>query len=219
MHSSIKTILAAVTLSALLGGSATAQNMDKINKWFDAQKGKTYDIQKPGEIKAAPGQIHATGNIQTPGTIQTPGNIQIPRGIKAIKQSDEGKCEHRYVVGADALFDFDKAFLNPRAEQTLKALAPMLARESQHQIKIEGHTDAIGTDEYNQDLSERRASAVQFWLVDKKVIKSAAVTGFGKKHPIAPNTKKDGSDNPAGRQLNRRVEIVVDRCKAAETSQ
>ncbi|HEY9732286.1 MAG TPA: OmpA family protein [Drouetiella sp.] len=219
MHSSIKSILAAVALSALAAGSATAQNVDKINKWFDAQKGRTFEIQKPGEVRSAPGKLQAPGTIQTPGAIQTPGNIQIPRGIKAIKQSDEGKCEHRYVVGADALFDFDKAFLNPRAEQTLKALGPMLAKEGQHEIKVEGHTDGIGTDEYNQDLSERRANAVQFWLVDKKYIKSATVTGFGKKHPIAPNTKKDGSDNPSGRQLNRRVEVVVDRCKAAEVSQ
>lgn len=203
----------ALILGATSFQSASATDVDKINKWFDAQKGKTYQIQAPGAVQNVPGKI------QTPGAIQKPGNIQIPRGIKAIKQSDEGKCEHRYVVGADALFDFDKAFLNPRAEQTLKALGPMLAKEKQYEIKVEGHTDGIGTDEYNQDLSERRANAVQYWLVDKKFIKAATVTGFGKKHPIAPNTKKDGSDNPAGRQLNRRVEVVVDRCKAAENPQ
>jgi len=214
-----KTILAVLVLQALTGVSASAQNVDKINKWFDAQKGKTYQIQTPGAVQNVPGKVQSSGNIQSPGNIQKPGNIQIPRGIKAIKQSDEGKCEHRYVVGADALFDFDKAFLNPKAEQTLKALGPMLAKEQRYEIKVEGHTDGIGSDEYNQDLSERRANAVQFWLVDNKFIKAATVIGFGKKHPIAPNTKKDGSDNPAGRQLNRRVEVVVDRCKAEDVSQ
>ncbi|CAN5668819.1 hypothetical protein BH10CYA1_BH10CYA1_41910 [soil metagenome] len=213
MPSTAKYLFAMLASGAALTVSVSAQDTSKINKWFDAQKGKTYEIQKPGVSQEAPARI------QTPGAIQKPGNIQIPRGIKAIKQSDSGKCEHRYVVGADALFDFDKAFLNLRAEQTLTALGPMLAKDKNYEIKVEGHTDGIGTDEYNQDLSERRANAVQYWLIDKKFIKASTVIGFGKKHPIAPNTKKDGTDNPSGRQLNRRVEVVVDRCKSLEVSQ
>ncbi len=210
MLSTTKIVFSLLVTGATFTHSALAQNYpdtSKINKWFADQKGKTYEIQTPGAIQAP------AGKIQTPGAIQTPGNIQIPRGLRAIKQSDTSKCEHRYVVGADALFDFDKAFLNLRAEQTLKALAPLLVKEKEYEIKVDGHTDGIGTDEYNQNLSERRANAVQYWLVDHKVVTAATVTGYGKKHPIAPNTKKDGSDNPAGRQLNRRVEIVVDRCK------
>jgi outer membrane protein OmpA-like peptidoglycan-associated protein len=156
--------------------------------------------------------------MQRPGAIQTPGAIQIPRGIKAIKQSDTTNCEHRYVVGADALFDFDKAFFNPRAEVTLKALGPLLTKEGKHLITVEGHTDSIGSVEYNQDLSERRANAVQYWLVDHKFVNAATVTGYGRNRPVAPNTKKDGSDNPPGRQLNRRVEVVVDRCKQASAA-
>ena len=82
-------------------------------------------------------------------------------------------------------------------------------------MAIEGYTDAIGSAAYNQELSERRARAVEVWLVAHGIVgrDAAQVQGYGKSKPIAPNTKPDGSDNPEGREKNRRVEIVIDTCK------
>jgi integral membrane sensor domain MASE1 len=81
-------------------------------------------------------------------------------------------------------------------------------------IEIDGHTDAIGSLSYNRQLSEARAKTVKDWLVTREYISaSTPITGYGKIRPISPNTNPDGSDNPIGRQKNRRVEILIDACK------
>jgi outer membrane protein OmpA-like peptidoglycan-associated protein len=148
-------------------------------------------------------------------TWQTPGAIQVPKGIQAIR-TEEAKCTKRFSVGADALFEFDKAALTPGAAETLNALLPLLAKAGKHPASIEGHTDAKGSDDYNQALSEKRAQTVKDWLVAKGALPAATpIQGWGKRRPIAPNAKPDGSDDPAGRQKNRRVEVVLDLCKDA----
>ena len=171
------------------------------------------EIQKPGEIQQPKGTWQVPGEIQQPkGPWQKPGEIQVPKGIQAIKREDAG-CQHRLNVGADALFAFDKSDLNPDAEETLSALGPEITRLGDHPATIEGHTDSIGSADYNQRLSERRAEAVKSWLVSHKFLPQSTPTkGYGKTRPIAPNTNPDGSYNPQGRQKNRRVEVVVDSC-------
>ena len=173
-----------------------------------------YEIQKPGEIQQPKGNWQKPGEIQQPkGTWQTPGEIQVPKGIQAIR-TEEAKCAKRFLVGADALFEFDKSTLSKDAEETLKALLPLLAKAGKHPASVEGHTDAKGTDAYNQALSERRAQTVKDWLVTQGAIPAASpISGWGKRKPVAPNTKPDGTDDPAGRQKNRRVEVVLDLCK------
>jgi len=77
-------------------------------------------------------------------------------------------------------------------------------------VTIEGHTDSIGSDAYNQRLSERRAAAVKQYLVSKGVGADRLTTvGRGEKDPVAPNTTPDGKDNPEGRAMNRRAELKV----------
>ena len=85
----------------------------------------------------------------------------------------------------------------------------------EHPVVVEGHTDAVGNDAYNMDLSEKRAKAVRDWLVAQHYLENATsvVQAFGKTRPAAPNTNADGTDSPAGRQKNRRVEVVIDTCK------
>ena len=82
-------------------------------------------------------------------------------------------------------------------------------------MRIEGHTDGKGTDDYNQKLSERRARCRQglAWRRSNFLPEQASVVGHGEKKPVAPNENPDGSDNPDGRQLNRRVELVFVTCK------
>jgi len=124
-----------------------------------------------------------------------------------VKESD---TEIRIDLAADVLFDFDKADLLPKAEETLQKAADLIKQHNaKGVVRIEGHTDAKGSDAYNQKLSERRASAVKRWFESHGLHEHFATAGFGAKQPVAPNAKPDGSDDPDGRAKNRRVEIVV----------
>jgi outer membrane protein OmpA-like peptidoglycan-associated protein len=168
-----------------------------------------YPIQRPNGTWQKPGEIQ-----QPKGPWQTPGMLQAPKGIQAIRTQDE-KCQRRLIVGADALFEFNKATLTPDAIETLNALGPLVRRAGKHPVTVEGHTDAIGSPRSNQELSERRAEAVRAWLTEQHYVDAASLTakGFGKTRPIAPNRNPDGSDSPEGRQKNRRVELVIDNCQ------
>jgi outer membrane protein OmpA-like peptidoglycan-associated protein len=121
-------------------------------------------------------------------------------------------CEERLRVGSDFLFDFDRAEVRAEASPALEELSERVA--SAHKaVMIEGHTDAIGTDAYNQGLSERRALAVRSALINRGLpLAQLNVHGFGKTRPVAPNQRPDGSDDPEGRQRNRRVEVVINTC-------
>jgi outer membrane protein OmpA-like peptidoglycan-associated protein len=123
----------------------------------------------------------------------------------------ETSTEVRIDLAADVLFDFDKADLLPKAQQTLAQAASIIRDKAKGSVRIDGYTDAKGSDAYNQRLSERRAAAVETWFKTQGNLKSISfvVRGFGAKNPVAPNTKADGSDNPEGRKKNRRVEIVI----------
>ena len=105
---------------------------------------------------------------------------------------------------SDVLFDVDKATLKPGARERLARIAGILSSHPTLQIEIEGHTDSTGSDEYNQGLSERRAQAVQAYLSQQGIGQTIASTvGFGESRPVATN------GTSAGRQQNRRVEIIV----------
>ncbi|WPF82647.1 OmpA family protein [Sanguibacter sp. 4.1] len=108
-----------------------------------------------------------------------------------------------------ALFDFGTSDLRPESEQTLDSLAAALAETGAPTLQIGGHTDSISDEAFNQQLSEDRAQAVADALVERGVTTTLETTGYGETRPVAPETTADGSDNPAGRQLNRRVEIFV----------
>ncbi len=125
-----------------------------------------------------------------------------------VKETD---LEVRIELAADVLFDFDKATIKPAAARVLGEAARIIRERSTGPVRVEGHTDARGTDAYNQRLSDRRAGAVKAWLAAKGGLDGVTFTtkGFGAQQPIAPNAKSDGSDDPEGRQRNRRVEIII----------
>ncbi len=165
----------------------------------------------PAALDAQNGRIQKPGEIQKPrGTWQVPGPIQKPGPIQTVKE----QCTARLLASADTLFEFDKSDLSDGAEKVLAELGPMIRKEGRHPLTIDGHTDALGTAAYNQTLSEKRAKAVEVWLRSHGFVEgdAARVRGLGHTHPVAPNTKPDGTDNPEGRQKNRRVEIVIDTC-------
>jgi outer membrane protein OmpA-like peptidoglycan-associated protein len=124
----------------------------------------------------------------------------------------ETKTEIHIDLAADVLFDFDKSTLRPTARDALHQAASIIRDNAKGStVRIDGYTDSKGSDPYNQRLSDRRAESVKNWFVTKKGLKdvSFATKGYGAKNPVAPNTKPDGSDDPDGRQKNRRVEITV----------
>ena len=109
---------------------------------------------------------------------------------------------------ADVLFDFDKAELRPDATASLTKAAELIKSYATAPLSVLGHTDSKGADAYNDALSLRRAEAVARAL-QQQTGRQARVEGKGKRHPVAPNTTPDGRDDPDGRQLNRRVQILI----------
>ena len=107
------------------------------------------------------------------------------------------------------LFDFGKSDIRPDAAQTLKSLASVLNNAKVPAAHIYGHTDSVSDEAFNQQLSEARANAVKNDLAKNGVTATLDATGYGESKPVAPNENADGSDNPAGRALNRRVEIFI----------
>ena len=108
-------------------------------------------------------------------------------------------------------FDFDRSDITEADVAELKKAINFLRKYPDARVKVEGHTDSKGTEEYNQKLSERRADAVRQYLIKEGAVKKAMIsaTGYGELRPIAPNETKDGKDNPEGRAENRRVEILI----------
>jgi outer membrane protein OmpA-like peptidoglycan-associated protein len=105
---------------------------------------------------------------------------------------------------ADILFDFDKATLRRDVEFNLVKIATILNQFGEMKILIEGHTDSIGTEEYNLGLSQRRARAVLEFLISQGVVEARLSSeGYGEARPVADN------DTDAGRQKNRRVDLVI----------
>ncbi len=111
------------------------------------------------------------------------------------------------VLSGDILFDFDRADIRPEFQGVLTEVADMV-RAAGDPVQIEGHTDSIGSAEYNMRLGQRRADSVANFLAAQTVPRDLMTTvSFGETRPVAPNTTPDGRDNPEGRALNRRVEI------------
>jgi outer membrane protein OmpA-like peptidoglycan-associated protein len=105
---------------------------------------------------------------------------------------------------SDVLFDFNKYTLKPGAREKMAKVSGILLAYPGLKIQVEGHTDAVGSDEYNMKLSQQRADSVRDYLVAQNVpAASVTAVGYGKANPVASN------DTAAGRQQNRRVELVV----------
>lgn len=117
--------------------------------------------------------------------------------------------EVRIALASDVLFDFDRATLRAEAAPSLEKVAVVIQSFERPEVTIEGHSDNVGADAYNQRLSERRAGAVRTWLDSRRVQGTITTRGWGESKPAVPNINPDGTDSPDNRQKNRRVEIVV----------
>jgi outer membrane protein OmpA-like peptidoglycan-associated protein len=108
------------------------------------------------------------------------------------------------VMASDITFDVDSDQVKPQFYQTLAAVGEVLAEYNKTMIEVSGHTDSTGSNDYNQDLSQRRANAVAYVLAQNGVMPGRMyVMGLGETRPVASNA------TPAGRARNRRVEIQI----------
>jgi outer membrane protein OmpA-like peptidoglycan-associated protein len=128
--------------------------------------------------------------------------------MEALSEVTETQRHDRGLICSfsDVLFNFDTATLTPGGREKLQKLANvLLAHQQSYRVEIEGHTDASGTDDYNLQLSQQRAEAVRQSLEEAGVdaARIVAARGVGSASPVATN------DTREGRQLNRRVEVII----------
>ncbi len=161
----------------------------------------------------------ATGNKKIPGKTDNQdvadttisGNASVPAGFSNLDEllsgsGRVGSSTAPILMPTDLLFDYDSANLRPGATASLQKLGRLIQRNPQAVFRVEGHTDSFGGDQYNMDLSQRRAETVKTWLVENMNIDSDRIQtqGYGKTHLIVPADRSVDEQ-----QLNRRVEIVI----------
>ncbi len=131
----------------------------------------------------------------------TPSGVAVTADGCAVGQS---------TILRDVNYEFNKATLTPRAREVLDGVAKTLRDSPGFGIELSGHTDSIGSDSYNQQLSQARAESAREYLISQGIASNRIeARGYGESRPIAANTNPDGSDNPAGRAQNRGTEILI----------
>ena len=139
-------------------------------------------------------------NAATAAATQQAARLQQEMEDMKAKQTNRGLV----LTLGDVLFDTGRAELNSGATRKLDQLAQFLSEHPDRRVQIDGFTDSVGSDSYNQELSQRRADSVKSALLTRGVDPSRISTeGYGKAFPVASNT------DSGGRQLNRRVEVVI----------
>lgn len=151
-------------------------------------------------------------------TTLDPGNVTGLQGFRTAVVADNTSLDDRLtrlqavVTGTEitirlpgsVLFDFDSARIRPDAQRTLQEVAEVVKGYAARPVRVEGHTDSVASDDYNQKLSERRAESVRAWLAAHGAEKGLLTTrGHGEAKPVADNGTADG------RQRNRRVEVII----------
>jgi outer membrane protein OmpA-like peptidoglycan-associated protein len=145
-------------------------------------------------------QRAANANLARDQATQQAAALQAELDALKAKPTDRGLV----LTLGDVLFDTGRADLNPGASRNLDQLVRFLTDHPERRVEIDGFTDSIGTDSFNLDLSQRRADTVKSVLVNRGIDSSRVVTrGYGKDFGVASNA------DTGGRQLNRRVEIVI----------
>ena len=139
-------------------------------------------------------------------------SIRIGEALSNLKAKESEKAIV-LELSEKVLFDFDSSSVKPAASATLAQLAEVVRKKLNGKLIVDGHTDSKGSGEYNQKLSEARARSVMAYLRDKEGIPAELMLGhgYGEDRPKAYNTLPDGSDNPEGREQNRRVEITIEK--------
>jgi outer membrane protein OmpA-like peptidoglycan-associated protein len=184
-------------------GQATAErataNADAARLAAEAAQAQALAAQQAAEAQARQAQGAAAQSEQDKTVLRE----QLRTQLNVILDTRE-TARGLIVNLSDVLFDTASSTLRPGAREKLARVSGILVSHDGLRLAVEGHTDSVGTDAYNQGLSERRAESVRAYLVDQKFTAgSVGATGFGEGQPVATN------DTASGRQQNRRVELVV----------
>lgn len=199
-----KLLVGSVAAAALASGPALAQ---QINVLTDSQGVPVRDSS--GNCVLTSGIPHPDcqpkkdAPAPKPSAPAAPGAPAAPAAPTApAAKPAPASMKQTIVIQADALFDFDKSVVRPDGKKSIDDAMAKLAGVDVEMVIATGHTDSVGTDAYNQKLSERRAAAVKEYLVSKGMPSSKITTiGKGESQPVATNKTKEG------RQKNRRVDI------------
>jgi OOP family OmpA-OmpF porin len=200
--------LAAFVATATLATAAMAQTVDNWrNASGDVWKNSTGQCWRDASwtpATAAPGCDGAiaapAARPPAPAAAPAPAPAPAPAAAPAAQRPAAAKVTY----AADTFFDFNKSVIKPEAKAKLDDLVNKIKAINLEVIIAVGHTDAVGSDDYNQKLSMRRSNAVKAYLISKGVDKTRIYTeGKGEKQPVADNGTKEG------RAKNRRVEIEV----------
>jgi OOP family OmpA-OmpF porin len=150
-------------------------------------------------VKAAPAM---PARPAAPAAPSSPAAPAMPAAPAAPARPAPASARQAVVIQADSLFDFDKSVLRPDARKSIDDALAKVKGVDLEMVIATGHTDSVGSDAYNQKLSERRAMAVKEYLVSKGIPASKITTiGKGESQPVATNKTAEG------RQKNRRVDI------------
>jgi len=202
-------VLAVVLLTAAAPGLASADVIVRTMKGSAIGMASTFVHAEnaPRSTFEKAGPESALSSVFVASEV-APDRIETTRTL--LTELNARRSEGTIVVDlpADVLFDFDKATIRSDAEPALAKATEVLKSYPKARVSIGGHTDAKGDDAYNDALSLRRAKAVADRLAGPAG-RALTAEGFGEKRPIAPNAHPDGSDDPDGRQKNRRVEIRI----------
>ena len=200
----LKLLTGSVAAAALVSGSALAQDVKVLT---DSQGVPVRDSQ--GQCVLTSGIPHPDcqprkeAPAPRPSAPAAPGApIAPPPAAAPAPKPAPASVRQAIVIQADALFDFDQSVVRPDGKKNIDDAMAKLAGVDVEMVIATGHTDSVGTDAYNQKLSERRAAAVKEYLVSKGIPASKITTlGKGESQPVATNKTKEG------RQKNRRVDI------------
>lgn len=180
------------------------QEADAAKQEADAAKRQVATAKENAELQAAD-LAAADAELAAADAQAQRDQALIEQQERQLKELDAKKTERGMVITlGDVLFRTNKARLESGGMRNVQKLADFLKQYPQHKVLVEGFTDSTGSDSYNQELSDRRANAVRMALIDMGISSDRVTTrGYGEAFPVG------GNDTAAGRQLNRRVEIII----------
>ena len=205
--------LTAQTGNLSVFGGINWQDGGALEGWLGGQLGIRYTFghAAPAPAPVAPPPAKTCADLDDDGDGVNNCNDKCPGSAAGQAIGPDG-CPVPLTIDLKGVnFDFDKDTLRPDAVAILDEAISILGKYPELKVEVAGHTDSIGTEVYNQGLSERRARTVYDYLAAHGIGTSRMVgpVGYGESKPIAPNTNEDGSDNPEGRAKNRRTELNV----------
>ncbi|MFB6455804.1 OmpA family protein [Chitinophaga sp. Hz27] len=175
------------------------QTLDRTGRYtFEADPSRQYKLMAEKENYFTKGLPFRTDGLETSDSLENP--------TLCLKHYEIEKP----IVINNIFYDFNKATLREESKVVLDTVVDMLKDNPKLTIEMAAHTDSIGSDKYNDKLSQQRAQACVNYLISKGISSNRLIAkGYGKRRPIAPNSLPNHKDNPEGRQLNRRTEFTV----------